>query len=69
MIMSLWPVEDETTRQWMGTLYREHFLNGKDTAENRYALRACRFCGNVGRNTRALIRSTGEPSSPLGDWH
>jgi CHAT domain-containing protein/tetratricopeptide (TPR) repeat protein len=34
VIMSLWPVEDETTRQWMGTLYREHFLNGKDTAES-----------------------------------
>jgi CHAT domain-containing protein len=34
VIMSLWPVEDETTRQWMGTLYREHFLNGKDTRES-----------------------------------
>ena len=34
VIMSLWSVEDETTRQWMGSLYREHFLNGKDTAES-----------------------------------
>lgn len=34
VIMSLWPVEDKTTEQWMGTLYREHFLNGKDTAES-----------------------------------
>jgi CHAT domain-containing protein/tetratricopeptide (TPR) repeat protein len=34
VIMSLWSVEDETTRQWMGTLYREHFLNGKDTGES-----------------------------------
>src|SRR5258706_7932105 len=34
VIMSLWPVEDETTRLWMGTLYREHFLEGKDTGES-----------------------------------
>jgi CHAT domain-containing protein/tetratricopeptide (TPR) repeat protein len=34
VIMSLWPVEDDTTRQWMGTLYREHFLNGKDTGQS-----------------------------------
>lgn len=34
VIMSLWPIEDETTRQWMGTLYREHFLNGNDTAKS-----------------------------------
>jgi CHAT domain-containing protein/Tfp pilus assembly protein PilF len=34
VIMSLWPVEDEMTRQWMRTLYREHFVNGKDTAES-----------------------------------
>lgn len=34
VIMSLWPVEDETARQWMEPLYREHFLNGKDTAES-----------------------------------
>jgi CHAT domain-containing protein len=34
VIMSLWPVEDTTTEQWMGTLYREHFLNGKDTLES-----------------------------------
>jgi CHAT domain-containing protein/tetratricopeptide (TPR) repeat protein len=34
VIMSLWPVEDKTTEQWMETLYREHFLNGKDTGES-----------------------------------
>jgi len=34
VIISLWPVEDEATRQWMATLYREHFLNGKDTGES-----------------------------------
>jgi len=34
VIMSLWPVEDKTTEQWMETLYREHFLNGRDTVES-----------------------------------
>ena len=34
VIMSLWPIEDEATRQWMSSLYREHFLNGKDSAES-----------------------------------
>lgn len=34
VIMSLWPVEDKTTEQWMETLYREHFLNGRDTGES-----------------------------------
>jgi len=34
VIVSLWRVEDETTRQWMETLYRQHFLNGEDTAES-----------------------------------
>jgi CHAT domain-containing protein/tetratricopeptide (TPR) repeat protein len=31
VIMSLWPVEDEMTRQWMKILYQEHFIDGKDT--------------------------------------
>ena len=34
VIMSLWPVEHKTTEQWMGTLYREHSVNGKDTAQS-----------------------------------
>ena len=34
VIMSLWPVEDETTREWMRVLYREHFLNKKDSTES-----------------------------------
>jgi len=34
VIMSLWPVEDKTTEQWMETLYRQHFLNGRDTVES-----------------------------------
>jgi tetratricopeptide (TPR) repeat protein len=34
VIMSLWPVEDKATRQWMATLYFEHFLEGKSTPES-----------------------------------
>ena len=34
VIMSLWRVEDETTRQWMEALYLEHFINGKETAQS-----------------------------------
>jgi CHAT domain len=58
VIMSLWPVEDETTRQWMGTLYREHFLSGMGKA-NRYGPPACRFSDSVERSTKALIRLLG----------
>ena len=28
VIMSLWSVEDEATRQWMSALYRAHFTHG-----------------------------------------
>jgi CHAT domain-containing protein/Tfp pilus assembly protein PilF len=68
VIMSLWPVEDKTTEQWMGTLYREHFLNGKDTAES---VRAASL--QILRQRRAKHQS----SHPFywgafiaaGDWH
>jgi CHAT domain-containing protein len=33
VIMSLWKIEDETAQRSMDTLYREHFLHGKTTAE------------------------------------
>ena len=33
VIMSLWPIEDATAQHWMETLYKEHFLNGRSTAE------------------------------------
>ena len=62
VIMSLWPVEDETTRQWMGTLYREHFLNGKDTGES---VRAASL-----QILRATSSETSEHSSVLlGSLH
>jgi CHAT domain-containing protein/tetratricopeptide (TPR) repeat protein len=34
VITSLWPVDDEQTRQWMVALYRSHFTKGLDTAES-----------------------------------
>jgi CHAT domain-containing protein len=33
VIMSLWPVEDEATREWMRNLYSGRFLEGLSTAE------------------------------------
>jgi len=34
LIASLWPVDDQEARQWMGTLYRARFHDGKSTAES-----------------------------------
>jgi CHAT domain-containing protein len=34
LIASLWPVEDEATRQWMTALYQSHFGQGRSTAES-----------------------------------
>jgi CHAT domain-containing protein len=68
VIMSLWPVEDETTRQWMGTLYREHFLDGKDTGES---VRAASL--EILRQRRAKHRSTHPfywgAFIAAGNWH
>ena len=68
VIMSLWPVEDETTRQWMGTLYREHFLNGKDSGES---VRAASL--QILRERRAKHQSTHPfywgAFIAAGDWH
>jgi len=68
VIMSLWPVEDETTRQWMRTLYREHFLNGKDTGES---VRAASL--QILSQRRARHQSTHPfywgAFIAAGDWH
>ena len=68
VIMSLWPVEDKTTEQWMGTLYREHFLNGKDTAKS---VRAATL--QILRQRRAKHQSTHPfywgAFIAAGDWH
>jgi len=34
LIMSLWSVEDEATREWMRHLYEARFVEGRDTAES-----------------------------------
>lgn len=40
-IMSLWSVEDESTREWMGALYRARLTDGRSTGESvRDAMRA-----------------------------
>jgi CHAT domain-containing protein/Tfp pilus assembly protein PilF len=68
VIMSLWSVEDETTRQWMETLYREHFAQGKNSGESvrNASLR-------ILRQRRAKHQST-DPFYwgafiAVGDWH
>jgi len=33
-IMSLWRVDDQATRQWMGALYRARLVGGRNTAES-----------------------------------
>jgi CHAT domain-containing protein len=68
VIMSLWPVEDKTTEQWMGTLYREHFLNGKNTGES---VRTASL--EILRQRRAKHQSTHPfywgAFIAAGDWH
>jgi CHAT domain-containing protein/tetratricopeptide (TPR) repeat protein len=68
VIMSLWQVEDETTRQWMATLYREHFLTGKDTGES---VRAASL--QILRQRRTKHQSTHPfywgAFIAAGDWH
>ena len=34
LVMSLWEVEDEPTRQWMGRLYEYRFAEGLDTVDS-----------------------------------
>ncbi len=68
VIMSLWPIEDEATRQWMTTLYSEHFVGGKSTPE---AVRAATL--EALRNRRAKHQSTHPfywgAFIAAGDWH
>jgi CHAT domain-containing protein len=34
VILSLWPVDDDATREWMASLYRARFLNHRDAAQS-----------------------------------
>ena len=68
VIMSLWQIEDEATRQWMTALYQEHFQSGKDTRES---VRAATL--KVLRRRRASLQSTHPffwgAFIAAGDWH
>lgn len=67
VIMSLWPVDDAATRQWMASLYRHRFTNGESTLEavNRASI-----------DTLRARRARGESTHPFywggfiaaGDW-
>ncbi len=67
LIMSLWPVEDESTREWMRALYAGRFAQGLGTAE------AVRYAARTILETR---RKGGESAHPFfwagfvasGDW-
>ncbi len=67
LIMSLWPVDDEATRQWMSALYAGRLSQGMDTAT---AVR------QAGINVLNARRDAGESTHPFywaafaaaGDW-
>ena len=67
LIMSLWQVEDEATREWMGHLYRER-LQGRSTAE------AVRRAGLAMIRARRAAGVSAHPFAwgafvAAGDWH
>ena len=53
VIVSLWPVDDQTTREWMDTAYRSHFGAGDSTAASVRAatVRAIRSRRSRGMST------------------
>jgi CHAT domain-containing protein len=56
LIMSLWPVDDEATRQWMTKLYDSRLFGGAETAA---AVRA------AGLEVLKSRRETGESGHPF----
>lgn len=67
VIMSLWPVEDESARRWMSWLYRARFLEGMDTAEavRQSTLEALRWRREQGLSTHPLFWAG---FVAAGDW-
>lgn len=51
VIASLWPVADEDATQWMATLYRSHFVDGRGTAQ---AVRAAERSAIATRRAKSL---------------
>ena len=67
LIMSLWQVEDEATREWMGALYRER-LAGRSTMESvrRAGLEMIRDRRETGLSTHPFVWGA---FVAAGDWH
>jgi CHAT domain-containing protein/tetratricopeptide (TPR) repeat protein len=67
LVLSLWPVADETAREWMGALYEARFARGLGTAE------AVREASRHVLAARRAARSSTHPSTwaafvAIGDW-
>ncbi len=67
VVVSLWPVGDESTRDWMRALYTAHLVDGLDTAE------AVRFAHQTVLATRRAHGLSGHPYfwagfTAVGDW-
>jgi CHAT domain-containing protein len=67
LIMSLWPVDDDVTRDWMSQLYRHRFMDGLSTIEAVH---------HTNLDLLAARRTAGESTHPFywagfvaaGDW-
>jgi CHAT domain-containing protein len=67
LIASLWPVDDQDTREWMSALYGARFVGGKSTAES---------IRSAGRTRLQSRRAAGQSTHPfywagfvaVGDW-
>jgi CHAT domain-containing protein len=69
VIMSLWPVEDESTRDWMEALYRYRFSpNGVSTPEavRSASLEILQQRSETGQSTHPFFWGAFVAS---GDWH
>jgi CHAT domain-containing protein len=68
LVMSLWPVQDQATRQWMGALYRARFREGMGTAAS---VRAAMLEVLHGRRARGLSTNPFFWAAFLaaGDWN
>ena len=67
LIMSLWRVEDESTRQWMKALYEGRLLRDLDTAEavRQASLTVLRQRREAGKSTHPLYWGA---FVAAGDW-
>jgi CHAT domain-containing protein len=68
LVMSLWQVDDDSTRHWMRTLYRSRFRDGLDTVE---AVRNASLAVLRGRRAKGLSTHPFYWGGfvAVGDWH